>query len=224
MFLNFKKLCHNGNLKISKSHLSFQNFGNVSLRINNDLFTIKPSGVDLTNTDYKKYPLISIKNKLKKKNYLKSSVDTDFHLEIYKYFHKINSIVHTHSKYATIWAQACKNIPVLGTTHADFWSNEIEVTDTLKIKEIENNYEKNIGKSIIKKMKLGHFRGLLIAHHGAIAFGENIDEAIKNAERLEFVAELAYKTLKIKIQKPISQFLVDKHFARKNGNNKYYGQ
>ena len=223
MFLNFKKSCHLGNLKISKSQLCFQNFGNLSLRVNHDLFTIKPSGVDLNKVNYKKYPLISIKNNLKK-NYLKPSVDTNFHLEIYKYFPKINSIVHTHSKYATIWAQACKNIPLLGTTHADFWNKRIEVTDTLTIKEIKIDYEKNIGKSIVDKVKLGNFRGVLIAHHGAVTFGETVDEAIKNAERLEFVAELAYKTLIIKIKKTISQFLVQKHFTRKNGKNKYYGQ
>ena len=223
MFFNFKKSCHLGNLRISKSQLCFQNFGNLSLRINNDIFTIKPSGVDLTKVSYKKYPLISIKNNLKK-NYLNPSVDTNFHLEIYKYFPKINSIVHTHSKYATIWAQACKNIPLLGTTHADFWNKRIEVTDTLTIKKIKIDYEKNIGKSIVDKIKLGNFRGVLIAHHGAVTFGETVDEAIKNAERLEFVAELAYKTLIIKIKKPISQFLVQKHFTRKNGKNKYYGQ
>jgi len=225
MFNQHKKKCHLGNLKVLNSKLTFQNFGNLSLRINNDFFVIKPSGVNLKKINYKDYPIVSIKKK--KYNYnLKPSVDTDFHLEIYKKFNNINSIVHTHSKYATIWAQACKSIPNKGTTHSDFWLNDIPITKTLTKKQIEKDYEKNIGKEIVKVLNKDFTNGLLIANHGAITFGKNIEEAILYAERLEYIAEMALKTLSlIKDKKTlISKNLIKKHFLRKNGAESYYGQ
>lgn len=225
MFNQYKKKCHLGNLKVSNSKLTFQNFGNLSLRINNEFFTIKPSGVNLKKTNYKDYPIVPIK---KKKYYykLRPSVDTDFHLEIYKKFKNINSIVHTHSKYATIWAQACKSIPNKGTTHSDYWLNDIPITKTLTKKQIEKDYEKNIGKEIVKVLNKNFTNGLLIANHGVITFGKNIEEAILYAERLEYIAEMTYKTLSlIKNKKTlISKNLIKKHFLRKNGVKSYYGQ
>jgi L-ribulose-5-phosphate 4-epimerase len=223
MFLKKKKECHLGNIKLSKLNLVFHNFGNLSLRINKDLFAIKPSGVDLEKITFNQYPLIFINSKKKLGN-LKPSVDTDFHLEIYKNFPKINSIVHTHSKYATIWAQACMKIPIVGTTHADYWDSDIEVTKTLKPKEIIRNYELNIGRSVVRKLKKNFSNGLLIANHGAITFGQSITEAIKYAERLEFIAEITYKTIMLNNKSKISISLVNKHYLRKNGQDSYYGQ
>ena len=225
MFDLKKKRCHLGNLKISKSNLIFQNFGNLSLRINNDIFTIKPSGVKLDKVNYKDYPIISIKKK--KNNFkLKPSVDTDFHLEVYKNFKNINSIVHTHSKYATIWAQACKSIPNKGTTHSDYWLNDIPITKKLSKKQIIKDYEKNIGQEIVKVLSKTFTHGLLIANHGVITFGKNIEEAILYAERLEYIAEMAFKTnLLIKNNKSsISKDLIKKHYFRKHGSYSYYGQ
>lgn len=225
MFNQHKKKCHLGNLKVSNSKLTFQNFGNLSLRINKDFFIIKPSGVNLKKTNYKDYPIVSIKKK--KYNYkLKPSVDTDFHLEIYKKFKNINSIVHTHSKYATIWAQACKSIPNKGTTHSDYWLNDIPVTKKLTKKQIEKDYEKNIGKEIVKVLTKDFTNGLLIANHGVITFGKNIEEAILYAERLEYIAEMAFKTdvLTRKNKNLISKYLMNKHYYRKHGKKSYYGQ
>jgi L-ribulose-5-phosphate 4-epimerase len=223
MFLKKKKECHLGNIKLLKLNLVFHNFGNLSLRINKDLFVIKPSGVDLENITFGQYPLIFINSKKKLGN-LKPSVDTDFHLEIYKNFPKINSIVHTHSKYATIWAQACMKIPIVGTTHADYWDSDIEVTKILKPREISSNYELNIGRSVVRKLKKNFCNGLLIANHGAITFGQSITEAIKYAERLEFIAEITYKTIMLNNKPKISISLVKKHYLRKNGQDSYYGQ
>lgn len=158
------------------------------------------------------------------RNLLKPSVDTDFHLEIYKNFKNINCVIHTHSKYATIWAQSCTPIPNLGTTHSDYWLTNIPVTKKLTKKEIKNNYEKNIGKSIVYVLKNFFCCGLLIANHGAICIGENVEEAILNAQRLEYVAELAYKTKILNKKSNISKDLVLKHFFRKNGQKSYYGQ
>jgi len=225
MFNLQKKKCHLGNLKISKSELTFQNFGNLSLRINDDIFIIKPSGVNLSKVNYRDYPIISIKKK--KNNYkLKPSVDTDFHLEVYKNFKNVNCIVHTHSKYATIWAQACKSIPNKGTTHSDYWFNDIPVTKKLSKKQIIKNYEKNIGKEIVSVLRKNFTYGLLIANHGVITFGKNIEEAILYAERLEYIAEMAFKTNVLnKSNKPlISKDLIKKHYFRKHGSKSYYGQ
>ena len=225
MFTSQKKKCHLGNLKVSNSELTFQNFGNLSLRINDDIFTIKPSGANLNKVNYKDYPIISIKKK--NNNYkLKPSVDTDFHLEVYKNFKNINSIVHTHSKYGTIWAQACKGIPNKGTTHSDYWLNDIPITKKLSKKQIIKDYEKSIGQEIVKVLKKRFTYGLLIANHGVITFGKNIEEAILYAERLEYVAEMAFKTDALsKSHKPlISKDLIKKHYFRKHGSKSYYGQ
>lgn len=225
MFSSQKKNCHLGNLKISNSQLTFQNFGNLSLRVNSDIFVIKPSGINLKKVNYRDYPIISVKRK--KFSYkLKPSVDTDFHLEVYKSFNHINCIVHTHSKYATIWAQACKSIPNQGTTHSDYWLNDIPITKKLSKNQIIKDYEKNIGKEIVRVLKKKFSYGVLIANHGVITFGKDIEEAILYAERLEYIAEMAFKTnILIKNNKStISKDLKEKHYFRKHGNKSYYGQ
>tara|TARA_B100000795_G_scaffold265539_1_gene247493 strand:- start:134 stop:811 length:678 start_codon:yes stop_codon:yes gene_type:complete len=225
MFDLQKKRCHLSNLKISKSNLIFQNFGNLSLRINEDLFTIKPSGVNLKKIDHRNYPLISIKKKIFNWK-LKPSVDTNFHLEIYKNFKNVNCIVHTHSKYATIWAQACRSIPNLGTTHSDYWYKDIPITKKLSKKQIIKDYEKNIGKEIVNALRKEFTCGMLIANHGPITMGKNIEEATLYAERLEYIAEMAYKTQILMNNKKslISNDLAKKHFFRKHGAKSYYGQ
>jgi L-ribulose-5-phosphate 4-epimerase len=134
--------------------------------------------------------------------------------------------VHTHSKYATIWAQACKSIPNKGTTHSDYWFNDIPVTKKLSKKQIIKNYEKNIGKEIVSVLRKNFTYGLLIANHGVITFGKNIEEAILYAERLEYIAEMAFKTNVLnRSNKPlISKDLIKKHYFRKHGSKSYYGQ
>ena len=225
MFVLQKKKCHLGNLKVSNSKLTFQNFGNLSSRIDDETFIIKPSGVNLNTVNYKDYPIISIKKKKYNFN-LNPSVDTDFHREVYKNFKNVKCIVHTHSKYATIWAQACKSIPNQGTTHSDYWLNDIPITKKLSKKKIIKNYEKNIGIEIVRVLKKNFSHGVLIANHGVVTFGRNTKEAILYAERLEYIAEMAFKTnILIKNNKSIvSKDLKEKHYFRKHGNKSYYGQ
>lgn len=222
MSLKKKRECHLANLKLLEKKLVFQNFGNLSIKLNETSIIIKPSGVDLNKVKFKDYPIVRMDGSYK--NFLKPSVDTNFHLEIYKNFKNINCVVHTHSKYATIWAQSCKPIPNLGTTHADYWLGNIPVTKKLTKKEINEHYEKNIGKSIVYELKNFFCYGLLIANHGAICFGDNVEQAILNAERLEYIAELAYKTKILNKKSNISKDLVLKHYYRKNGCKSYYGQ
>lgn len=223
MSLIKKKICFNENIKISKSSLNFQNFGNASCRVKENFITIKPSGINVLNTKAKYYPLIRISDGKVFSNKLQPSVDTNLHLEIYRNFKDIESIVHTHSKYATIWAQACKKIPIYGTTHADYWNSDIPVTKKLKLKEVQSNYERNIGKSVVQILKKKYLPGMLIAEHGMISFGKNSTEAFLNAQRLEYVAELAFKT-QFLTKKRVRSFLVKKHYERKNGKKSYYGQ
>ena len=161
---------------------------------------------------------------------MKPSVDTAIHLEIYKAFPEIKSIIHSHSKFATSWAQALKSIPILGTTHADYWNGDIPITRDLRDDEIKNNYEHNTGLVIIERIEeLGlnplYCPGMLVANHGPFAWGKDIEEAVKHAELLEFIAKQAWIALSINSNaKPISSSLLKKHFSRKHGPNAYYGQ
>ena len=164
---------------------------------------------------------------------LKSSVDTEIHLEIYKSFHQVGAVIHTHSNYATAFAQAKMPIPYLGTTHADYFYGDIPVIEDLSKEEILIDYEKNIGKKIVQ-----HFRennidpsqmpAVLIPSHGSIVWGPTIEKTLETAIVLEEVAKLAYKTLNLSqaCDKITSQSLdlLDKHFLRKHGDKKYYGQ
>ena len=229
MFSKNKKYCHDCNLELSKTKLQFQSFGNVSSRINEKFFTIKPSGVNLKRTKYKDYPIISIIDGKIVRGKLKPSVDTPIHQQLYKHFRKIGGIVHTHSHYATVWSQANKSVPVLGTTHADYWLSNVPVTRKLKANEILKKYEENIGKTIIEFFKENKTNpmlcpGILAANHGPFAFGENSKKALLNAERIEYVSLLAFETLLLNSKTKISNSLVKKHYFRKNGQKPYYGQ
>ena len=225
---NIKKKCHAINLKLQNSKLQFQNFGNVSLRIDEKNFVIKPSGINVKKTKFYDFPVVNIDSK-KSIGKLKPSSDTLTHLEIYKNFRNIRSIVHTHSKYAVIWSQSNKSIPNLGTTHADYWLNEIPITSNLKNSEIKKNYETNIGKKIVEKLRkiknnVEICPGILVQSHGPFTWGFNHEDGFKNAERLELIAELAYKSLILNKNIKINKILIEKHFYRKHGKSKYYGQ
>lgn len=209
---------------IKDKGLVFQSFGNTSIR-HKDLCFIKPSGIDLKKFQKKDVSVVKI-DSYKLIEGKKPSVDLPIHLEIYKKFSEINSIVHTHSIYATSWAQSLKPIPCLGTTHADYSLDEIPITKLITGKKIKN-YEYETGLSIVKRIKQNPLKypGVLLAGHGVISWGVSIEQAIKNAETLEYIAKLAFNTLRI--NKKIT--LLDKHihelhFKRKNGPKSYYGQ
>ncbi len=223
-----KKECHDANLKLSKSILSFQNFGNISKRIDKDKFIIKPSGADLDKTKYSDYPVISISKRKKISGKLKESSDTPTHLILYDKYPDLNAIAHAHAKYSVIWAQALNDIPICGTTHADYWREKIFVTNKLRQEKIKKNYEENIGKSIIGKLGKRNplkYPGILVANHGPFSWGKDAIEALQNLERLEFIAELAFKTKLLNNKKTlISTQMVKKHYDRKNGIHAYYGQ
>lgn len=226
---NIKKKCLLENIKLIDLNLCFQNFGNVSLKIDNDRFVIKPSGVDLKKVDYRDFPIISIKSGNILEGKLKPSSDTKTHLILYKKFKNITSVAHTHSKYATIWSQSKKEIPILGTTHADYWNVAIPITKTMNKSEIKNNYELNTGNKIIelmknKKLDYLYCPGVLVVNHGPFTWGLSHEGAVKNAEILEYVSNLAFHTILLNPKTSMNNEIINKHFNRKHGKYSYYGQ
>jgi len=157
----------------------------------------------------------------------KPSTDAPTHLILYKAYDSLGGIVHTHSSFATSWAQAGKAIPALGTTHADHFYGEVPCTRLLTNKETETGYEINTGKIIIEK--LGSLDPLVIPSilvngHGPFCWGEDAEKAVYNAVALEEIAKMAFYTVLLGKTEPIDKFLLDKHFKRKHGDDAYYGQ
>jgi L-ribulose-5-phosphate 4-epimerase len=225
MKINFvKDKIIKSNKYIKEIGLVFDSFGNTSIR-HNDLCLIKPSGINLEKFKRNDVSVVEIKsNKLLYGK--KPSVDLPLHLELYKKYPEINSIVHTHSMYATSWAQSLKPIPCLGTTHADYFNQDIPITKIVSGKKIVN-YEKESGLSITKILKKNPLKypGILLSKHGVVSWGSSIEEAIKNAEAIEYIAKLAFNTIFInkkitKLKKKIHKL----HYNRKHGPKSYYGQ
>ena len=223
------KECINQNKLLNKKKLTMQTFSNVSIRLNNKYFTIKPSGMLPGDIIIKKCPIIRISDGKKIAGSYNPSTDTPTHRILYKKYNELKSIAHTHSKYATAWAQSGKSIPIYGTTHADYWKSEIPVTNFISQKDLDKNYEANTGYLIIKtlhKKKLNPFNcpGVIVSGHGGFSWGRNIFDAVKISELMEFVAELAYFTEQIKVRNKIPKYICKKHFERKFGKKSYYGQ
>ena len=224
-----QKNCHVANINLAKSSLVIHSFGNISSRIDDKYFTIKPSGANLNILKHTDYPIIRISDNKIIKGKLNPSTDTPTHCLLYKKYPEIGGIAHTHSKFATAWSQAKKSIPILGTTHADYSQKKIQVTNPLKKNQIIKNYEKNIGNSIIDCLKKSKIKplecpGILVANHAPFSFGINANQAFKNAEILEYIAEVAYLSLQINSKSKIDINLIKKHFFRKHGPTSYYGQ
>ena len=220
--------CKKQNINLVNKKLSIQTFSNVSIRIDDKYFTIKPSGVLPKKIKVKDCPIIRINDGKKVKGKYNSSTDTPTHQILFKNFKNLKSISHTHSKFATAWAQSGKSIPLLGTTHSDYWTSEIPVTRYIKKKELKF-YEKNTGNIIIeclkrKKLSTETCPGILVPGHGTFCWGDNFDKAVQYSEMLEFIAELAYYTQRIKFDKKLPDYISKKHFERKFGKRKYYGQ
>ena len=219
MFKKLENICKKENIKLINLGLSNHSFGNVSIRVNHHTFFIKPSGIDVKNSKNTSYPLVDIRTgKVINKSKLKPSVDTPTHLKIYSEYKQIKSIAHCHSLYATAWAQASKSIPLLGTTHADYWNSSIPVTRQITKKELKN-YELNIGKIICEKLSKGKidvesFPGLLVSGHAPFSWSTSQFGAVKNSNLIEQVAQMAYMSIRIGINRKIPKYISDFHFNR----------
>jgi len=228
----YKKEAVRGNKKLADKQLTLFTWGNLSvIDRDKELIYIKPSGVNYDDLKIDDISVLDYDSKLLSGK--KPSVDFPAHLEIYLENPEINSIVHTHSKFSTVFAQANRPIPVFGTTHADHFSSDIPVTRDLSKKEIEQDYEKNIGRSINELInysnrinpKSGKPKAVLVKSHGPFVWGKDVDEAVYNAETLEYVAQMALYNLLLDPKNPkIDPNLLEKHYSRKNGSQKYYGQ
>jgi L-ribulose-5-phosphate 4-epimerase len=217
------------NLDLVKEGLVIQTWGNVSsIDRARGLVVIKPSGVPYDRMKPGDMVVVSLKTGQVVEGTLKPSSDTPTHLVLYRAFPEIGGVVHTHSLYATAWAQARKKIPAYGTTQADYWFGEVPCTRALTTREIKGDYEANTGQVIVdsfQKLDPLEHPAVLVAGHGPFTWGRDADEAVHNAAVLEFVARLASETLRINpYVKPMESSLLQKHFLRKHGKNAYYGQ
>ena len=229
MLEELKKDVCQANLDLVKAGLVLQTWGNASaIDPERRLLVIKPSGVPYASMKPQHMVVVSLETGKVVDGYLKPSSDTPTHLRLYRAFPKIGGIVHTHSLYATAWAQACRAIPAYGTTQADYWYGEVPCTRLLTPQEIKGDYELNTGRVIIetlKKMDPLQHPAVLVASHGPFAWGASVSDAVHNAITLEFVAQLAAETLRLNPKtKPMQSVLLDKHFLRKHGPKAYYGQ
>jgi len=217
------------NSNLVKEGLVIKTWGNASsVDREHGLVVIKPSGVSYDHLKPERMVVVSLETGKVIEGSLKPSSDTPTHLALYRTFKNIGGVVHTHSLYATAWAQACRSIPAYGTTQADHWYGDVPCTRLLTPEEIKNDYEANTGCVIVetfKKLNPLEHPGVLVASHGPFTWGSDVHEAAHNASVLEFVARLACETLRIDPQaKPMQPALLDKHFLRKHGSKAYYGQ
>ena len=230
MLEELKKEVYEANMLLPKYGLVTFTWGNVSgIDREKGLFVIKPSGVDYDKLSPEDMVVMDMEGNRVEGHY-KPSSDTPTHLEIYKAFPEIGGIIHTHSSYATSWAQAGRSIPCYGTTHADYMYGDIPCMRCLTKEEIDEAYEANTGRLIVNYFKESGRNPMdvpvcLCKNHGPFAWGKDPHEAVHNAVVLEEVAKMAYRAeiIEPRIQ-PAPQELQDKHYYRKHGANAYYGQ
>ena len=228
MLEELKKAVYEANMLLPKYNLVTFTWGNVSqIDRETGYFAIKPSGVDYDKLTPDDMVIMDLEGNKIEGRYNPSS-DTPTHLELYRAFPKIGGVVHTHSPWATSWAQAGRGIPCYGTTHADYMYGEIPCVRCLTKEEIDTAYEKNTGLLIVDYFKDKNYEAVpavLCTNHGPFTWGKDGHEAVHNAGVLEEVAKLAARCEMINPQvKPAPQELQDKHYYRKHGANAYYGQ
>jgi L-ribulose-5-phosphate 4-epimerase len=216
------------NLDLVRRDLVLSTFGNASgVSREEGLIVIKPSGVPYDGMKPEHMVVTDLHGKIVEGD-LRPSSDLPTHAALYRAFHSIGGIAHTHSEYATAWAQARKPIPCFGTTHADYFHGSIPLTEPMSDDEIEGEYEANTGVAIIRafeKIDPMSIPAVIVANHGPFAWGASPRKAAENAWMLEAAARLAYLTISINADAGcIDKTLHDKHFLRKHGKNAYYGQ
>jgi L-ribulose-5-phosphate 4-epimerase len=228
MLQQLKEEVLEANLEIVRRGLVLYTFGNASgIERESGLVVIKPSGVPYESMAAADFVVTDLDGHIVEGK-LRPSSDLATHLALYRAFPQIGGVVHTHSRAATVWAQSGRQIPCLGTTHADYFYGPIPVAGPLSADEIRGDYELNTGLAIVRR-----FAGIdplsmpavLVAGHAPFAWGQDAAGAAYNAVVLEEVAELAWRTITLEPETPpISQELLDKHFLRKHGPDAYYGQ
>ncbi|MFP4015779.1 MAG: L-ribulose-5-phosphate 4-epimerase [Halanaerobiales bacterium] len=228
MLENLKEKVLEANLELKHKELIIYTWGNVSgIDRESGLVVIKPSGVAYDQLTADKMVVVNLEGNVVEGE-LKPSSDTATHLVLYKEFEDIGGIVHTHSPMATAWAQSGRGIPCYGTTHADYFYQEIPVTRIMTAEEVDNAYEENTGRVIVERFKQKNYKytpAVLVAGHGPFTWGNDPADAVHNSVVLEEVAKMALNTVQLNNDKDgIPDYLMNKHFYRKHGKNAYYGQ
>ena len=227
MLEELKEQVCQANHDLVKHNLVILTWGNVSgIDRKLGLFVIKPSGVSYEEMTPDDMVVVDLEGNVREGR-LKPSSDTPTHRVLYQEFKNIGGIVHTHSEWATSWAQAGKDIPAYGTTHADQFYGDIPCTRRLTEKEVKTDYEANTGRVIVE-----HFQNcnemempaVTINSHGPFTWGKDAHDAVHNAVVLEEVAKMAFRTEMLGSKRHMDQYLLDKHYLRKHGKNAYYGQ
>lgn len=230
MLENLKQLVYEANMQLQKNNLVTLTWGNVSgICRENGLVVIKPSGVAYEELTPEMMTVIDL-NGNQMEGDLRPSSDTRTHLALYKAFDKIGGIVHTHSPYAVAWAQAKKDIPCFGTTHADYFYGSVPCTRDLTPEETAYDYELNTGKVIVKTFRQRnidpeHVPGVVCSNHGPFTWGKDAGGAVYHAIVLEEIAKMALYTIQIDSGAQLAaNHIQEKHFKRKHGSSAYYGQ
>ena len=228
MYEDIKQRVCEANLDLPRHGLVVFTWGNVSgIDRTAGVVAIKPSGIDYDDLTPDQIVLLGLEGNLVEGG-LRPSSDTPTHLELYRRFKGIGGICHTHSTYATMWAQAQREIPCFGTTHADYFYGPVPVTEPMTSQEIRDDYEANAGRLIVRRfdgLDPMQMPAVLVAGHGPFTWGKTPRESVENAVVLEEVAKMAYGTIVINPRsEPLSKVLLDKHYLRKHGKNAYYGQ
>ncbi len=232
MLEELKKEVLEANLELVRQGLVIYTWGNVSGICRGDTpettyVVIKPSGVDYDGMQAEDMVVLDLNGKVVEGKY-KPSSDTATHLVLYRTYPEIGGVVHTHSPWAVSFAQAGRAIPALGTTHADYFYEDIPCARSLTAEEVNGEYEKSTGDVIVECLE-GHdvmaTPAILVRNHGPFAWGKTPDKAVYNATVMEHVAEMAYHTMQLNGDvERVPQYLLDKHYNRKHGKNAYYGQ
>jgi L-ribulose-5-phosphate 4-epimerase len=228
VYEELKKAVCDANLELQKHKLVIYSWGNVSeIDRSKGIIAIKPSGVMYEELTPEKIVLLDLDGNIVEGT-LNPSSDTQTHLELYRNFESIGGVCHAHPTGATMWAQACKEIPCFGTTSADYYYGAVPVTDVMTEEEIKSDYELNTGKCIVRRfadLDPMQIPAVLVANHGPFTWGKSGAASVESMVVLEQTAMMALGTITINPkQGPISQALLDKHYLRKHGENAYYGQ
>ncbi|MEC3965311.1 L-ribulose-5-phosphate 4-epimerase [Flagellimonas halotolerans] len=229
-YKSLKEECYEANMELNALGLVIYTFGNVSaVDRDNAVFAIKPSGVPYETLKPADIVIVDYDNNVVEGN-LRPSSDTKTHGYLYKKWENIGGVAHTHAMYSVSWAQAQRDIPIFGTTHADHLTQDIPCAPPMADELIEGNYEHNTGIQILdcfkeRNLDYNEVEMILIGNHGPFAWGKNAAKAVYNTKVLETVAQMAYLTLQINPQAPrLKDSLIKKHYERKHGKNAYYGQ
>ncbi len=230
MLDRLKKEVFKANLELVKQGLVIYTWGNASgIDREKGLVVIKPSGVSYDEMTEEDMVVIDLDGNIVEGD-LKPSSDTPTHLALYRAYKEIGGIVHTHSEWATSWAQAGNDIPCYGTTHSDYFYGNIPCTRKLTDEEINGEYEFETGNVIIETLKMRNYKplempGVIVYNHGPFTWGKSPKEAVHNARVLEEISKIAFRTEELnRTVKPIDKTLLDKHYLRKHGTEAYYGQ